>query len=199
VNGPLYTCFIDKIVARSIPKINYIGSLIIDFIRIECLSKDITLITDKTEVRKMDILYLYSLTASIPFYKKNPNIIEYPYQFHADVLNDEEMKSLSHVFIILSNELLDNVRKFNELIRGKKLLNFSILHTFEVNSTMDSISIQNYIDHVPDEEKCNTRSLLSLNFLKDMNIYTPYLLHSKRRGLEKNNYHQILIQQNLIV
>lgn len=182
----LYTSFIEKIVVKDKPKIKRIGSLVVDFIRKECFLKPIIYkyydhkqkkeIEDK---KKMDILYLYSLTSSIEFYDSNKNVLAYPFQCMA-FSQDEESK-LNHVFIIFSNNLLESDKKFFSFMKSNTWDNFTLLHTFEVNSQMDEDSIRLYNSFISPEDCNNNNDIISALLKDDINIYKPYLLYSDRK------------------
>lgn len=184
-DGKIYTCFIDKIVVRSIPKINRIGSLIIDFIKKECISKDINFKDVNTNMNKLqvDVLYLYSLPTSIDFYNDNPHTLEYSYK--SEIFSAKDVNILSLVFIIFPNNILDDQIKLYRLLRSKQWINFGILHTFEVNSEMDDKTIQDYREFKPDSEICTIKHTIPVIIQEcikknNINIYMPYLLSSKR-------------------
>lgn len=184
----LYTSFIDKIVVKDKPKIKRIGSLVVDFIRKECFLKPIIYkyYDHKKEEeivikKKMDILYLYSLTSSIKFYDSNQNVLAYPFQGMAFQHNDDDVSKLNHVFIIFSNNLLESDKKFFSFMKSNTWDNFTLLHTFEVNSQMDEDSIRSYNSFISPDD-CNINNDIILALLRDdINIYKPYLLYSDRK------------------
>ena len=133
----LYTCFIKEIVVRTRPKIGGIGTLIIDFIKNECFSKEIYF-NDIGENFKIliDILYIYSLTSSIGFYKK----IRYLTNL-GDIYKEDEL--YKHVFIYLQD--IHNITKLKRYRGFKESL--KILHEFEVNSMMGEEEIRKYKEY----------------------------------------------------
>lgn len=182
----LYCSFIDKIVVKDKPKIKRIGSLVVDFIRYECFLKPIIyiyydLIKDEEIVieKKMDILYLYSLTSSIKFYDSIRNVLAYPFQ--GMVFSQDDKDKLNHVFIIFSTDLLDNYNKFYSFMKSKMWYNFTLLHTFEVNSQMDEDSIRSYHSFISPEDCDINNEIISDLLRDDINFYTPYLLYSDRK------------------
>jgi hypothetical protein len=177
----LYTSFIDKIVVKDKPKIKRIGSLVVDFIRKECFLKPIIYkyYDHKELALKMDILYLYSLTSSIKFYDSNKNVLKYP--FHCTAFSQDEESKLNHVFIIFSKDLLESEKKFFIFMKSNTWDNFTVLHTFEVNSQMDEDSIRLYNSFISPEDCNNNNDIISALLKDDINIYKPYLLYSNRK------------------
>lgn len=129
----IYTCFLKEIVVRTTPQIKGIGTLILEFIRSECFSNQIYLYDiGQLIIIKLHLLYLYSITTSIGFYKKTylTNL--------GDIYKENEL--YKHVFIYLQD--IHNRNTIELYNKFKDSLN--LLHEFEVNSIMNNTEIEQY-------------------------------------------------------
>ena len=152
-----YTVCVDKIVTREYPKIKYIGLLLLEFVRDICIiqSNESNYInyynTDpmyivKTKYIKIniDIMYLYSLTTTINFYKKT-------FLTQLEGKNVSDNKILNHVFTYIYPEKLHTIsKKFKD-----QLISLYILHSFECNSLLSNISINKYNQFKPNYNSKN--------------------------------------------
>jgi len=142
------TLFVDKIVTRAAPRVDYIALLLLEFIKNECVDKPIIFkeIDGNYANINIDILYLYSLTTSIPFYKNT-------YLQNIDKLDKTitDYNLLQHVFIYLNQKYIGNL---NNIKLKKMILSLDILHGFEVNSIMPSNEIDIYTKYIA-PDKCN--------------------------------------------
>lgn len=186
----LYTCYIDKIIVRDKPKIQKIGTLMIDFIRKECFMEKIIFSDLQGNITiNMDILYLYSLSTSIDFYNRNPILSSYPFDYKENI-DINEANILKHVFIIFS----DNIRRdrnFNSFIQSTKWKDFRILHSFEINSIMDDESIA-YYRNFEAPIICNNPNTKiqdeKISITGNINKYIPYMLDFKRKSSKPITY-----------
>lgn len=108
-----YYLKVDKLVTREIPKIKYIGLLILCFIRDECINKPIIYNNKKINI---DIMYLYSVTNAINYYKNT---------FLTQLSDNNEI--YKHVFIYLNPKYINIItKKIRDYINQ-----LNILHLFE--------------------------------------------------------------------
>lgn len=161
----LYTLHIEKLVSREIPKNpKYIGLLLLEFIKDNCFNKEIIfkdLDEDFNSIyvsKKLDIMYLYSLTTSIDFYKRTffINIIK--------DISDPDYNLLQHVFIYLAEKYQSRYKEFID----KMLKSMEILHIFELDSKLDEDDKLIYQDFKPDIRCLNKNP--SIN--KEYNLLT---------------------------
>lgn len=160
-DNPIHTLFIDKLVTRTSPKIKYIGVILLQFIR-EIFNKEIIKYygTDmrfpetynKYNEIKVDIIYLYSLTTTIDFYKKT-------YLTQLQSYSEQENNILKHVFIDIHPEKIHT----NSSILKKGLLSLNILHCFECNSVLSDESIKQYKDFEPSSTCISNNSPISID------------------------------------
>lgn len=168
----VYTCYIDKLVTRSKPKIKYIGLLLLEFVR------DIT-ITEPENKQKfikfietdprntntgkyndiiIDVIYLYSLTTSIGFYKKT-----FLSQLFKYDTTDKQNTILNHVFRYIRNDKLHRPPSSFK----KQLNSFYDMHIMDCKTLMSEIDIQKYTDfNAPDDCK-NNNPEISYNIFSD--------------------------------
>jgi hypothetical protein len=166
-----YTACIDKLVSRALPKIKYIGLLLLEFVRDECILKPIYYYRTDPRIYpnpeyiliNINLLYLYSLTTSIDFYNKT-----FLTQLKGN--NEEDNNILKHVFIYIDQNRLHKISK--KFI--KQLLLMNILHTFECNSILCKKSIQKYIDFNPNEN-CNNNN----NSIRNYNDFNQNIINYK--------------------
>ena len=169
----LYNLIVDKLVSREIPKIKYIGLLLLEFIRDECVNKPILyyynnpIIGSKFETYgkiNIDIMYLYSLTPSIDYYKKTFLI----------QLNNE---ILDHVFIYINKKNIGIIRKRVKTYISK----LNDLHLFECNSILSpkSIMIYNKYKHCKKSKDNNKKIDLFINNNNDI-YYINERVYGKR-------------------
>ena len=149
-----YTVCVDKIVSRASPKIKYIGLLLIEFVRDICIlqSYESNYINyynnDKRYIKiSIDIIYLYSLTTTINFYKKT----------FLTQLNDND-EILKHVFTYIHPEKLHTTSK----IFREQLISLYILHIFECNSILNDESIKKYNEFKPKYTAINNHHMNEL-------------------------------------
>ena len=144
-----YTVCVDKIVTREYPKIKYIGLLLLEFVRDICIiqsNESNYIYYYKTNYIKIniDIMYLYSLTTTINFYKKT-------FLTQLESINVSDNKILNHVFTYIYPEKLHTTsKKFKD-----QLISLYILHTFECNSLLSNISIKKYNQFKPNYNSNN--------------------------------------------
>ena len=134
----LYYLTIDKLVSREIPKIKYIGLLLLEFIRDECINKPIIYYYNNPMLGSkfdtygkivIDIMYLYSLTTSINYYKKT-------FLTQLNIRNE----ILEHVFIYINQKYIGIITKNIKEYISK----LNDLHLFECNSILSPKSIMRY-------------------------------------------------------
>jgi hypothetical protein len=134
----LYNLKIDKLVSREIPKIKYIGLLLLEFIRDECLNKPLLYYNNylsKYEEVNIVIMYLYSLTTTINYYKKT-----FLTQLYLYNQTEQESEIYEHIFISINPIYINKISK-----KIKKYISqLNILHLFECNSILSPSSIKNY-------------------------------------------------------
>lgn len=153
----VYTCYIDKLVTRALPKINYIGLLLLEFIRDITINYPETgkhILYYESELRntgvneynriKIDVIYLYSLTTSIDFYKKT-----FLTQLSADD-SDKQDKILKHVFRYIRP---DKIHRITGSFK-KQLTNFYDMHIMDCKTLMTDSAIKLYNDFIA-PKKCN--------------------------------------------
>jgi hypothetical protein len=136
----LYNLKIDKIVSREESKIKYIGLLLLEFIRDECINKPILYYHNNPcniekfksyEEINISIMYLYSLTTTINYYKKT-----FLTQLYLEDGNE-------HVFIYINPKYIETITK-----RIKTYINqLNTLHLFECNSVLSPYSIKKYNEY----------------------------------------------------
>lgn len=182
-----YTIFIDKLVSRASPKIKYIGLLLLEFVRdilktpIIYYDSDTRYVYKSTYIKiNIDLMYLYSLTPSIDFYKKT-----FLTQLHS--LNENENNILKHVFIYLNPEKIhDTSRSFKQ-----QLLSLNILHTYESNPVILSSKSIEYYNSFKSNENCvnnndNIDDFIESDFI-DYNIDRIYGPRKTRSKLNKTS------------
>jgi len=137
----LYTAFIDKIVTRSKPSIKGVGTLILNYIKEKCLNNVYYYNHESSQCEKIniDILYLFSLTSSIPFYKK----IDFLERLECSECDDFTKKIYEHSFYYNNTKITEDAIK-----------NFAILWEFENNAVMSDKDIEQYAKFKPNE-KCD--------------------------------------------
>lgn len=167
----LYNLKIDKIVSREESKIKYIGLLILEFIRDECINKPILYYHNipyniekfkSYEEINIDIMYLYSLTTTINYYKKT-----FLTQLYLEDGNE-------HVFIYIHPKYIGIITK-----RIKTYINqLNILHLFECNSILSPNSIKKYNEYK--FIKCNNKNSKSL--INNNNDEIDYIIKERIFG-----------------
>ena len=133
----IYTLKIDKLVSREIPKIKYIGLLLLEFVRDECINKSIIYYNINGEYIEINIsiMYLYSLTTSLNYYKKT-----FLTQLHLCDQPERDSQIYQHVFIYINPIYIEKIsKKINIYINQ-----LNILHLFECNSILSPRSIKIY-------------------------------------------------------
>ena len=178
----LFTLIIDKLVSRDKPKIKYIGLLLLEFIRDKCVNEPIFYYNndykDRTQpyyntfyLININVMYLYSLTTSIEFYKKT-----FLTQMQKVIKTHNDHNILQHVFIYINEKYLHTIRD-RQIIYIQML---EILHTFECNSVMSPSSIATYNSYTsPDSCLNNTNSIFHV--LANNEYYTINRLFGKRQ------------------
>jgi hypothetical protein len=188
----LYTLSIDKLVSRAIPKIKYIGLLLLEFIRDECVEKPIKYFHDNPRIKdkynsyediNIDIMYLYSLTTSINFYKKT-----FLTQLQLTDPTHINYEIFKHVFIYLKSQNIDKPTRKLKI----NLISLSLLHSFECNSVLCAKTIKIYNEFKP-PKTCNNdnqplNSLITLTNIDydikiDKRIFSP-----RKRSFEGSSY-----------
>jgi hypothetical protein len=177
-----FTLTIDKLVSRDKPKIKYIGLLLLEFIRDKCVNEPIFYYNndykDRTQpyyntfyLININVMYLYSLTTSIEFYKKT-----FLTQMQKVIKTHNDHNILQHVFTYINE-------KYLHTIRDRQIINLQmleILHTFECNSVMSPSSIETYNSYTsPDSCLNNTNSIFQV--LANNDYYTINRLFGKRQ------------------
>lgn len=153
----IYTCYIDKLVARALPKIKYIGLLLLEFVRditiIKPLNDNKGILFYEKDVRNphsneynniiIDIIYLYASTTSIDFYKKT--------FLTQSISHDSEKENeiFNHVFKYIRDNRLHNISASFR----KQLRNLCDLDTMECKSIISESDKNKYETFKPDE-KC---------------------------------------------
>ena len=153
----VYTCYIDKLVTRALPKINYIGLLLLEFIRDITINYPETgkhILYYESDLRntgankynsiKIDVIYLYSLTTSIDFYKKT-----FLTQLSADDSAKQD-KILKHVFRYIRPDKIHR----STISFKKQLTNFTDMHIMDCKTLMTDSAIKLYNDFKA-PENCN--------------------------------------------
>jgi hypothetical protein len=175
----LYNLIVEKLVSREIPKIKYIGLLLLEFVRDECINKPILYYynnpTDETKFQtygeiNIDIMYLYSLTTSISYYK---NTFLTQLTLYNQPENDYQI--LEHVFIYLNEKYIGITSKRIRTYISK----LNILHLFECNSILSPKSIMRYERYKPSKKhKTVNKKIIALFDIIDI----PYSIKNRIYG-----------------
>lgn len=153
----VYTCCIDKLVARALPKIKYIGLLLLEFVRDITITQpqndNKPILFYETDYRNtgfneynkiiIDILFLYSLTTSIDFYKKT-------FLIQLTSNDDKQNKILNHVFRYIRD---DKLYFITEPFK-KQLRNLCDMHIMDCKSITSKSDIIRYNSFKPHDD-CN--------------------------------------------
>jgi hypothetical protein len=136
----VYCLEIQKIVTRSAPKIKNLGTVMIQFIKEQCMNK----IAYESNIINVDILYLYSLPTSIDFYNKFDDF---------KVFVDKEG---NHTFYYVNNAARPSLFANKEVMES-----IEILWGFENTAHMsdeDIIKYKQNMNEFSDEQKkmCDT-------------------------------------------
>lgn len=188
VPSNLYTLTIDKLVSRASPKIKFIGLLLLEFIRDECIKKPIKYFHDNPKISSfktyedinIDIMYLYSLTTSIDFYKKT-----FLTQLHLPNPQDINYEIFKHVFIYLLPKHIDVLTRKNKI----NLMQLNILHSFECNSVLspETITMYNeFKDSIPLE--CNNPKPVISGFISLTDIDYPINIKERIFSIRKRRH-----------
>jgi hypothetical protein len=171
-----YTVCVDKIVSRASPKIKYIGLLLLEFVRDICISQSYEsnyinyYNTDQRYIKiSIDIMYLYSLTTTINFYKKT----------FLTQLNDNN-DTLKHVFTYIHPEKLHSSSK----IFREQLISLYILHIFECNSVLNDEAIKKYNEFKPKYSAKNNNPMKELIKYDDYIDYNINRIFGSRKKLK---------------
>ena len=177
----LYNLKIDKIVSREESKIKYIGLLLLEFIRDECINKPILYYHNISyniekfksyEEINISIMYLYSLTTTIYYYKKT-----FLTQLYLEDGNE-------HVFIYINPKYIETITK-----RIKTYINqLNILHLFECNSILSPNSIKKYNEYkVIGGNNKNLKLTIDINDIEIDYIIRDRVYGPRIRDIDRTN------------
>ena len=179
--GFYYTAYLDQIVTRSSPKLNRAGTILMYFIKEKILNLSICyydFMKEKIEKIDIDFFYLYSITPSIPFYKKIDFLVNID---NKEIIGNEKLAE--HIFTYIPD------KKINYLLSKRTRRNIeglSILHSFEADiAKLSKKAIQDFNDYKIDET-CNNENILNdedikklNNLLADNKLSSNYQLNKK--------------------
>jgi len=173
--GSLYTLQISKLVSREIPKDpKYVGLLLLEFVKDICFDKPIYFkdINGLSRIQ-LDIMYLYSLTSSIDFYKRT-----YLTNITKTDASHQDYNLLQHVFMYLSEKYKTNI--------GKKLYtlltSLEILHSFEIDSKINKEEIMKYKNFIPNRKCLNNNPITNYNILSlPVIVYNSNIVFNKKK------------------
>jgi hypothetical protein len=198
--NPFYTLCVDKLVTRAEPKIKYIGLLLLEFIRDECVNKNIIYLNKNERDRecdkgfykyksiKINVMYLYSLTTSINFYKKT-----FLTQMTRQDITHPDQEIIKHVFIYYNKDYAVSNR-----INTEKLTLLYILHIFECNSVMSIDAINTYTQfNPPDECKNNGNDDIFKQLVAEIRREDNYKFNriSEHRNIRRVNYAELVDEE----